>query len=199
MSALARPMLPLPGSAPATAAQTAAKAGRSELVLALLLLSVVVLTLTRSMFIIVALVAVLALSTGTAVAHTGLIAFVGLAAPHLVRSIVKTTHGRLVLLSAAMGGLLLMAADVLARWGGEEFLLMLDGTGPESAFRIADRLRELVNQAQVASPAGTIRYQVSMGVTSTDKSGYTLNQLVLDADAALYRAKQEGRNRVCLA
>jgi len=41
---------------------------------------------------------------------------VGLAAPHLVRSIVKTTHTRLVLLSAAMGGLLLMAADVLARW-----------------------------------------------------------------------------------
>lgn len=89
--------------------------------------------------------------------------------------------------------------DLVVRYGGEEFLLMLDGTGPESAFRIADRLRELVNQAQVASPAGTIRYQVSMGVTSTDKSGYTLNQLVLDADAALYRAKQEGRNRVCLA
>lgn len=64
----------------------------------------------------VALVAVLALATGTAVAQTGLIAFVGLAAPHLVRSIVKTTHGRLVLLAALMGGLLLMAADILARW-----------------------------------------------------------------------------------
>lgn len=64
----------------------------------------------------VVLVAVLALATGTAVAQTGLIAFVGLAAPHLVRSIVKTTHGRLVLLSAVMGGLLLMAADILARW-----------------------------------------------------------------------------------
>ena len=64
----------------------------------------------------VVLVAVLALATGTAVAQTGLIAFVGLAAPHLVRSIVKTTHGRLVLLSAFMGGLLLMAADILARW-----------------------------------------------------------------------------------
>lgn len=62
------------------------------------------------------LVAVLALATGAAVAQTGLIAFVGLAAPHLVRSIVKTTHGRLVVLSAFMGGLLLMAADVLARW-----------------------------------------------------------------------------------
>ena len=63
-----------------------------------------------------ALVAVLALATGAAVAQTGLIAFVGLAAPHLVRSIVKATHGRLVVLSALMGGLLLMAADVLARW-----------------------------------------------------------------------------------
>ncbi|MDM0067919.1 iron ABC transporter permease [Variovorax sp. J31P207] len=63
-----------------------------------------------------ALVAVLALATGTAVAQTGLIAFVGLAAPHLVRSVVKTTHGRLIVLSTAMGGLLLMAADLLARW-----------------------------------------------------------------------------------
>jgi len=62
------------------------------------------------------LVGVLALATGAAVAQTGLIAFVGLASPHLVRSIVKTTHGRLVVLAAFMGGLLLMAADVLARW-----------------------------------------------------------------------------------
>ncbi len=62
------------------------------------------------------LVGVLALATGAAVAQTGLIAFVGLAAPHLVRSMVRTTHGRLVVLSALMGGLLLMAADVLARW-----------------------------------------------------------------------------------
>ena len=62
-----------------------------------------------------ALVAVLALATGTAVAQTGLIAFVGLAAPHLVRSMVKTTHGHLLLLSSLVGGVLLMAADTLAR------------------------------------------------------------------------------------
>lgn len=64
----------------------------------------------------VVLVGVLALATGAAVAQTGLIAFVGLASPHLVRSLVKTTHDRLLALSAGMGGLLLMAADVLARW-----------------------------------------------------------------------------------
>ena len=63
-----------------------------------------------------ALIAVLALATGTAVAQTGLIAFVGLAAPHLVRSVVKTTHGGLILLSSLMGAALLMSADILARW-----------------------------------------------------------------------------------
>jgi iron complex transport system permease protein len=64
----------------------------------------------------IALVAVLALATGTAVAQTGLIAFVGLAAPHLVRAVVKGTHSRLMLLASLMGGALLMAADLLARW-----------------------------------------------------------------------------------
>jgi iron complex transport system permease protein len=62
-----------------------------------------------------ALVVVLALATGTAVAQTGLIAFVGLAAPHLVRAVVKTTHAWLVLLASLMGGVLLMLADTLAR------------------------------------------------------------------------------------
>ena len=50
------------------------------------------------------------------VAQTGLIAFVGLAAPHLVRSVLKTTHGQLILLASLVGGVLLMAADTLARW-----------------------------------------------------------------------------------
>lgn len=62
-----------------------------------------------------ALVGVLALATGTAVAQTGLIAFIGLAAPHLVRSLVNTTSGRMMLLASGMGGALLMAADTLAR------------------------------------------------------------------------------------
>jgi iron complex transport system permease protein len=62
-----------------------------------------------------ALIALLALATGTSVAQTGLIAFVGLAAPHLVRSVVKTTHGKLIVLSSLMGGVLLLLADILAR------------------------------------------------------------------------------------
>ncbi|MDO5692672.1 MAG: iron ABC transporter permease [Pseudomonadota bacterium] len=61
------------------------------------------------------LIGVLALGTGTAVAQTGLIGFVGLVAPHLVRGLARCTHGPLALLSALAGGLLLMAADVAAR------------------------------------------------------------------------------------
>ena len=62
------------------------------------------------------LIAVIALATGTAVAQTGLIAFVGLAAPHLVRSICRVGHAKGVVLSTLMGGVLLLAADILARW-----------------------------------------------------------------------------------
>jgi iron complex transport system permease protein len=64
----------------------------------------------------VLLVGALALSTGAAVAQAGLISFVGLVAPHLVRSRVQTTHGPLLMLSALAGGVLLLAADILARW-----------------------------------------------------------------------------------
>ncbi len=63
-----------------------------------------------------ALVAVLALATGTAVAQTGLIAFVGLAAPHLVRAMVRVPHRQLMWLASAMGAVLLGGADLLARW-----------------------------------------------------------------------------------
>ena len=62
-----------------------------------------------------ALIGILALATGTAVAQTGLIAFVGLAAPHVVRSVVRVTHGNLMLLSCLTGAVLLSSADLLAR------------------------------------------------------------------------------------
>ena len=62
------------------------------------------------------LIAVMALATGAAVAQVGLIAFIGLVAPHLVRATLKPTHRWLLPLSALAGGVLLLAADVLARW-----------------------------------------------------------------------------------
>jgi iron complex transport system permease protein len=63
----------------------------------------------------IALVAALALATGLAVSQAGLVAFVGLVSPHLVRRFAPATHGFTVVASAATGGTLLLAADVLAR------------------------------------------------------------------------------------
>ncbi|MDG0853793.1 FecCD family ABC transporter permease [Roseateles puraquae] len=61
------------------------------------------------------LIGAFALATGAAVAQTGIVAFVGLVAPHLVRALCPMLHGWLIALSAAAGGALLLAADVLAR------------------------------------------------------------------------------------
>jgi iron complex transport system permease protein len=63
----------------------------------------------------VVLVAVIALTAGAAVAETGVIVFIGLAAPHLVRSLVKTRHASLLILASLMGAVLLTAADILSR------------------------------------------------------------------------------------
>jgi iron complex transport system permease protein len=61
------------------------------------------------------MIAVISLTTGAAVAQVGLIAFVGLVAPHLIRSLVRVKHARLIFLSALTGAGLLLAADILAR------------------------------------------------------------------------------------
>jgi iron complex transport system permease protein len=61
------------------------------------------------------LIVVLALATGAAVSQVGLIAFVGLAAPHLVRSLIKVVHRTLLIYSTLIGGILLLGADILAR------------------------------------------------------------------------------------
>jgi iron complex transport system permease protein len=64
----------------------------------------------------ISLIVLLALATGTAVAQTGLIAFVGLAAPHVVRGLIRVRYGALLWLASLAGGVLLAAADLLARW-----------------------------------------------------------------------------------
>lgn len=63
-----------------------------------------------------ALIGVMALATATAVAQTGLIAFVGLAAPHMVRAMLAVPHARLLVLASLMGGALLLWADLASRW-----------------------------------------------------------------------------------
>lgn len=92
----------------------------------------------------------------------------------------------------------LRASDLAVRWGGEEFLLVLKDCGPDEALRIAEKLREAVTGAEMALPGKTLRVSISIGVTAFDPAEPP-NQAVDRADAALYKAKNAGRNRVELA
>lgn len=91
--------------------------------------------------------------------------------------------------------------DWVGRWSGQEFLVVLPGTTPEQAKMVADRMRQAVSQIAVApDEADPIQVTASVGV-STQQPGSRGNLvgLLVDADKALYRAKKEGRNRVCVA
>lgn len=82
--------------------------------------------------------------------------------------------------------------DIVARTGGEEFLLILPGTDIDTALVIAERLRMRVEQMQI-EPVGLI--QVSVGVSASSATNKSSEEVLRQADAALYQAKRLGRNR----
>ena len=87
--------------------------------------------------------------------------------------------------------------DVAGRYGGEEFILVLPGCDLHTTARRADEIRRLVARGPIVTPAGSVSVTVSMGVTATRvDSDSTIESVLQSADAALYRAKKAGRNRV---
>ena len=87
--------------------------------------------------------------------------------------------------------------DVVGRYGGEEFLLILPGCNLANGVKRADEIRKIVSAKPIATPAGTTSVTVSMGVTASDHSRYCMPaEFLQEADASLYRAKNNGRNRV---
>ncbi|MBK9710318.1 MAG: diguanylate cyclase [Kouleothrix sp.] len=91
--------------------------------------------------------------------------------------------------------------DVVGRWGGEELLLVLADTTLAAATTVAERVRAKIAATPLSWSEGSqIAVTASLGVVSTETSGaITLEQLVHDADAALYRAKADGRDCVRVA
>ena len=88
--------------------------------------------------------------------------------------------------------------DLAARYGGEEFAVLLDGLSGPPAADVCDRLRATVAGLRWDDlmPGATLTVSMGVAVRQADE---TVAQLLARADAALYRAKAEGRNRVCLA
>lgn len=86
--------------------------------------------------------------------------------------------------------------DIICRYGGEEFLIMLPNTGLDKALETAERLRLVIAENSTETEDGkTIRLTISLGVSSL-QVGDSLDGLVYRADNALYIAKEEGRNQV---
>jgi two-component system, cell cycle response regulator len=107
---------------------------------------------------------------------------------------------------AELLGRQLRSYDGLGRWGGEEFLMLLPGTGLDEARAVAERIRANVASAEPALSDGTlVPLSVSLGVAALEVVSAAmageqwLDHLVRAADRALYRAKSAGRNRVDVA
>jgi diguanylate cyclase (GGDEF)-like protein len=118
---------------------------------------------------------------------------------------VNDTHGHLAgdkvlrAVSDALGGLL-RTYDLAGRFGGEEFVVLLPQTGEADARQIAERLRAHIGSLSVpvtdAPDAASISVTVSIGLATLDVGRREITELLAAADAALYYAKETGRDRV---
>gem|GEM_PF-1580704 len=90
-------------------------------------------------------------------------------------------------------------SDILARYGGEEFVLIAVETGKEDGVLLAERLRREVSETTIMVQGTARHVTASFGVATFPDDGRTPQELVTRADAALYEAKEGGRNRICAA
>jgi diguanylate cyclase (GGDEF)-like protein len=90
-------------------------------------------------------------------------------------------------------------SDITARFGGEEFLILLPETELVPAQRVAERLRRKVENSPIALASNVISTTISVGVAEVDPAMASIFDLIKLADKALYLAKDSGRNRVCAA
>ncbi len=89
-------------------------------------------------------------------------------------------------------------ADILARWGGEEFVLLMPSTELDGACELLEQVREMIQQAATEVATNSIRVTISIGVASFGETT-PLSDAFGRADVALYQSKENGRNRVTQA
>jgi diguanylate cyclase (GGDEF)-like protein len=88
-------------------------------------------------------------------------------------------------------------SDIVCRWGGEEFIVLLKDTDGKTGLMIAEKIRQHVEQQRYAYNEQALHVTVSIGLTTLQPDD-TLHSLLSRADHAMYRAKQSGRNRTCV-
>ncbi len=91
------------------------------------------------------------------------------------------------------------STDFLARYGGEEFIVLLTGTNKTNAFKAAEKIRASIEKTRFLYDKQVIPVTISLGVTEVQASDTDPQAIFVRADAAMYKAKNEGRNRVCIS
>ena len=100
---------------------------------------------------------------------------------------------------AATGQQCLRAGDIIGRWGGQQFLCFLPNTLPAAAYGVAESIRKAIETKAMHINTNVIHATASFGVACFPKDGNLIRQLLSATDAALYAAKESGRNRTMLA
>lgn len=90
------------------------------------------------------------------------------------------------------------AEDLVARYGGEEFMIFLPDTKREEGFRVAERLRQALAETSMKHSGQTLRITASFGVAVLEHED-DIEDIIAQADAALYQSKRQGRNTVSAA
>ncbi|HUP54866.1 MAG TPA: GGDEF domain-containing protein [Methylomirabilota bacterium] len=106
-------------------------------------------------------------------------------------------HGDRVL--RAVGGIVaegVRRIDTAARYGGDEFVVLLPETDPTGAYVVAEKIRLGVQDLELGLADEAIRPSLSIGVVSYPDDGSTADELMISADGAMYRSKRAGKNRV---
>lgn len=96
----------------------------------------------------------------------------------------------------------LRRTDVIGRYGGEEFAILLPATNSENTMNVAESIRKHIEEMETVYSDRKIKVTVSIGVSTVkgnEKKDIDIDRLIDQADMALYHAKNNGRNRVCHA
>ncbi len=92
----------------------------------------------------------------------------------------------------------LRSIDILSRYGGEEFVILLPETNTEGALDVAERIRKTVEEKPFSPNNLSLWITISQGVTIMNKDNCSLKELIQQADEAAYQSKDAGRNLVTL-
>jgi len=86
--------------------------------------------------------------------------------------------------------------DFLARWGGEEFLVLLPKSRLDGACRVGEKIRKSISEASFVHEGKIVTITISIGISEKDENTSTVYEVIKHADKHMYDAKEEGRNRV---